>query len=84
MANGEQGSNGDIWKWAMQQGVGWTVLLLVLWFIGYEMIIPTQDAQQRFTERVVVTNEKNADTNAKNAETLSGIKTILDKLESKR
>lgn len=76
MANGNDNGTVESWfKVVAQYGITALLLSALMWFVGYKMVLPTQEANSRLIERVSATNEKNA-------ETLSRQTMILEELRA--
>lgn len=70
MANGN--GNGENWPaWAGKTVVNSGLVGLVLWWVAEFMIKPAQDDQRDFVKTIKITNEKQVEIAAKNADALS-------------
>lgn len=78
------GGTGDTWaKIATQYGFAAALCAAVLYFVGYQMILPMQETHRQLIQEVSSTNRQNAATNGQNAETLRAQTTILQRIDAR-
>lgn len=77
------GGTSDTWaKIAAQYGFAAALCAAVLYFVGYQMILPMQETHKQLIQEVSSTNQQNARTNSQNAETLRTQTAILERIDA--
>lgn len=78
------GGQNDTWaKIAAQYGFAAALCAGVLYFVGFQMVLPMQATHTKLIEAVSATNQQNADTNRQNAETLRAQTVILQRIDTR-